>query len=197
VRLPSRPPTAEPWGGGRTSTSMSMVDYQELLKANRKKPLGSAGGFTPLSWGRPEIKLILPHREPFLLVDRLTGVNFEEESLCGLRFLSPTDPVFAGHFPEFPVYPGCLEVEMIGQLGLCLSYFLDRRTTAPPQEAVPLQVRATRILGASYFEPVLPGTEVTLLARKLEHDEYFASVIGQVIVDHKVACVAICEVCFL
>ncbi len=175
---------------------MSM-DYQELLKRNRKKPLEASGGFTPLAWGRREIQLILPHREPFLLLDRLTGVNVEAESLRGLRSLSAEDPVFEGHFPDFPVYPGCLEVEMIGQLGLCLSYFLEKRTTEPPSEIVPLRVRATRILGALYLEPVLPGKTVTLLARKLDNDDYFASVMGQVIVDDKVACVAICEVCFL
>jgi 3-hydroxyacyl-[acyl-carrier-protein] dehydratase len=173
------------------------VDYQELLRRNRKKPLANPESFAPLDWGREEIKLILPHREPFLLLDKLTGIDFDGESLSGLRLLSPEDPVFAGHFPDFPVYPGCLEVEMIGQLGLCLSYFLERRTEAPPRETVPLRVRATRILGASYLEPVLPGTEATLLAKKLDHDEYFASVIGQVIVDDTVACVAICEVCFL
>jgi 3-hydroxymyristoyl/3-hydroxydecanoyl-(acyl carrier protein) dehydratase len=173
------------------------VDYQELLKRSRKKPLGAVASFTPLDWGRREIELILPQRDPFLLLDRLTGVGFEQESLCGLRFLSPADPVFKGHFPDFPVYPGCLEVEMIGQLGLCLSYFLDKRTTVPPPGVIPLRVRATRILGASYLEPVFPGKEVTLLVRKLDNDEYFASVIGQVIVDEKVACVAICEVCFL
>jgi len=174
-----------------------MIDYQELLKRNRKKPLGTPESYAPLDWGREDIKLILPHRDPFLLVDRLSGVNFEEESLRGLRFLAREDPVFAGHFPGFPVYPGCLEVEMIGQLGLCLSYFLDKHTTVAPTQVVPLQVRATRILGASYLEPVLPGKEVTLLAKKLDNDGYFASVVGQVIVDQKVACVAICEVCFL
>ena len=173
------------------------MDYQELLRRNRKKPLGTPDSFAPLNWGREEIKLILPHRDPFLLLDRLTGIDFEGESLSGLRVLSPEDPVFAGHFPGFPVYPGCLEVEMIGQLGLCLSYFLDRRTTAPPLTAVALRVRATRILGASYVEPVLPGSKTILLAKKLDHDEYFASVIGQVIVNNAVACVAISEVCFL
>jgi 3-hydroxyacyl-[acyl-carrier-protein] dehydratase len=174
-----------------------MVDYQELLKRNRKKPLAAAESFTALGWGREEIKLILPHREPFLLLDRLTGVDLSGETLSGSRFLSPEDPVFAGHFPGFPVYPGCLEVEMIGQLGLCLSYFLQSRMTVPPAQAVPLNVRASRILGALYLEPVVPGTEVKLLARKLDADEYFASVTGQVIADGKVACVAILEVCFL
>ncbi|MGO9412089.1 MAG: 3-hydroxyacyl-ACP dehydratase FabZ family protein [Spirochaetia bacterium] len=174
-----------------------MIDYQELLKRNRKKPLSAPESFTALDWGREEIKLILPHRDPFLLLDRLTGVNFPEESLSGSRALSPEDPIFAGHFPEFPVYPGCLEVEMIGQLGLCLSYFLRERTTTPPSRTVALNVRASRILGATYLEPVLPGKEVRLLARKLEADEYFASVLGQVLVDEKVACVAVLEVCFV
>ena len=64
---------------------------------------------------------------------------------------------------------------MIGQLGLCLAISWRSAPRAPPSEPVPLNVRATRILGAHYLEPVLPGREVTLLARKLEYDEYFAT----------------------
>jgi 3-hydroxymyristoyl/3-hydroxydecanoyl-(acyl carrier protein) dehydratase len=172
------------------------VDYDALLRQHRKKPLVSQESLTPLAWGRDEIKRILPHREPFLLVDRLTGVSFDEETISGVRFISTDDPVFAGHFPEYPVYPGCLEVEMIGQLGLCLHYFLQSRSTDVPLEVRPLSVRATRIIGAWYLEPVLPGREVVLIARKLEHDEFFATMIGQVIADGKVACAAIGEVCF-
>jgi 3-hydroxymyristoyl/3-hydroxydecanoyl-(acyl carrier protein) dehydratase len=173
------------------------VDYDSLLRQNRRKPLVAGESLTPLEWGRDEIKRILPHREPFLLVDRLTGVGFDEEAIAGSRVISSDDPIFAGHFPDYPVYPGCLEVEMIGQLGLCLHYFLGSRSMAVPSQDQPLQVRATRILGACYLAPVLPGREVVLLAKKLEFDEYFASMIGQVIVDGVVACVAIGEVCFL
>ena len=152
---------------------------------------------TPLAWGRNDIKRILPHREPFLLVDRLTGVGFDQEAIAGSRLISSEDPIFAGHFPDYPVYPGCLEVEMIGQLGLCLHYFLGSRSTEVPSQDQPMRVRATRILGAYYLAPVLPGREVVLLAKKLEFDEYFASMIGQVIADGVVACAAIGEVCFL
>jgi len=173
------------------------VDYDALLRQCRKKPLFAPGDLTPLAWGREEIKRILPHREPFLLVDRLTGVSFTDGAIAGSRVISSDDPVFAGHFPEYPVYPGSLEVEMIGQLGLCLHYFLLSRSSAVPSEARPPQVRATRILGAYYLEPVLPGREVALLAKKLEYDEYFATMIGQLIADGKVACAAIGEVCFL
>lgn len=173
------------------------MDHDSLLRKFRKKPLVVTGSLTPLAWGREEIKLILPHRDPFLLIDRLTGISFAEETIAGSRLISADDPVFAGHFPGSPVYPGTLEVEMIGQLGLCLHYFLQERGTAIPAAVRPLRVRATRIVGAYYLEPVLPGREVTLLAKKLEHDEYFATMIGQVIADGRVACAAIGEVCFI
>ncbi len=173
------------------------MDHDSLLRKYRKKPLAATDSLTPLAWGREEIKLILPHREPFLLIDRLTGISLAEETIAGSRFISPDDPVFAGHFPGSPVYPGTLEVEMIGQLGLCLHYFLQERSTTIPAAVRPLQVRATRIIGAYYLEPVLPGHEVTLVAKKLEHDEYFATMIGQVIADGGVACAAIGEVCFI
>jgi 3-hydroxyacyl-[acyl-carrier-protein] dehydratase len=173
------------------------VDHDTLLRLNRKKPLFAVDLLTPILWGRDDIKRILPHREPFLLIDRLTGISFDEESVAGSRFITSDDPIFAGHFPDFPVYPGCLEVEMIGQLGLCLHYFLESRSTAVPTADRPMKVRATRILGAHYLAPVLPDSAVTLLARKLEYDEYFATMIGQVIAGGKVACAAIGEVCFL
>jgi 3-hydroxymyristoyl/3-hydroxydecanoyl-(acyl carrier protein) dehydratase len=193
------------------------VDHETLLRQFRKKPLFTLDTardtapviapvvppaiaptrFTPLAWGRDDIKRILPHREPFLLVDRLTGISFDDQGIAGARFISPDDPILAGHFPDFPVYPGSLEVEMIGQLGLCLHYFLQSRSTSVPDEVRALQVRATRILGACYLEPVLPGREIVLFAKKLEADEYLATMIGQVIADGKIACVAVGEVCFV
>jgi 3-hydroxyacyl-[acyl-carrier-protein] dehydratase len=173
------------------------VDHDALLRQYRKKPLFSQDRLTPLSWDRSGITRILPHREPFLLVDSLTGISFEEEAIAGSRFISPDDPVFAGHFPDFPVYPGTLEVEMIGQLGLCLHYFLESGSIDIPPDVQPLSVRATRIVGAYYLEPVLPGRDVLLLAKKLEHDGFLATMIGQVIADGKVACTAIGEVCFV
>ena len=60
-----------------------------------------------------EIKTILPHRYPFLLVDRV--VEIEEERIVGLKCVTTNEPFFQGHFPDFPVMPGVLIVEAMAQ----------------------------------------------------------------------------------
>ena len=131
-----------------------------------------------------------------LLLDRITGVDLENESISGIRRMDRDDPVFKGHFPEYPVYPGSLEIEMIGQLGLCLYHFLTRESPLIQEDARPVDVRATKVLGAYYLAPVVPGDEVIILARKLDYDGMFASIIGQTIVGDSVCCVAVGEVFF-
>ncbi len=86
---------------------------------------------------------------------------------------------------------------MIGQLGLCLYHFITRGSTIIGPDASSVDVRATRIIGAYYCAPLLPGTEVFLIARKLEYDEFFATVIGQTVADGRVCSVAAGEVVFL
>jgi len=176
---------------------MEAAEYERLLRQFRKKPLIVNELPQPLSFGREQIQRLLPHREPFLLVDRLTGLDLEQGLIAGSRTLPAEDPVFRGHFPEFPVYPGCLQLEMIGQLGLCLHHFLQSGRPEIPPQIPAVKIRATRVVGAYYLEPLYPGQDVRLLARMLEYDGLFAKVIGQALAGEKVACVAIEEVCFL
>jgi len=174
------------------------VDYNALLKTHKKKPLASVEGLSvSLSVDRETIKRIIPQRDPILFLDELTGIDPEAGIIAGKRFLDPADPVFRGHFPEYPVYPGSSTVEMIGQLGLCLYYFLEHNTTIVPPDATPVLLRATRILGAVFCRPLPPGKEVTLIAKKLDYDGFLATAVGQALVDGEVACVSIGEVAFL
>jgi 3-hydroxymyristoyl/3-hydroxydecanoyl-(acyl carrier protein) dehydratase len=187
--------------------STDTVDIDALLKKYRKKPLASAeelvasASFSSAVFEREDLKRILPHRDPFLFVDAVTGVDIvgggEGSLIRGRRFMDPADPVFQGHFPDFPLYPGCLQVEMCGQLGLCLAFFLKRGKVAIPADAAPPAVRATRSLGALFLEPLLPGREATLLARGIAYDGYFGTILGQVIADDKVCSVSVAEVMFL
>lgn len=56
----------------------------------------------------------LPHRFPFLLIDRVTAVS--EDSISGIKNISFNEPMFTGHFPEMPVYPGVYMIESSAQL---------------------------------------------------------------------------------
>ena len=173
------------------------IDYDNLLRRHRKKKVAEAADLpVAFDYGREDIKQIIPHREPFLLIDTLTGLDPEEGIIAGKRYLEPEEPVLEGHFPEYPVYPGSLQIEMIGQLGLCMHYFITNNTTSISPDATPIDVRATRVIGAYYLGPVLPGKEITIVARKLEYDEFFATMIGQTIVDGAVCSVVAGEVVF-
>lgn len=107
------------------------------------------------------IQDILPHRYPFLLVDRI--LELEETRIVGLKNVTATEPHFQGHFPDFPVMPGVLIVECMAQTAgvLVLSQIPDRKNKV---------VLLTTIEAAKFRKPVIPGdqlrVEMTVISRR-------------------------------
>ena len=177
---------------------MGPLEMTPLLKKLRREPLCDPKGTAEVvDYGRQDIERILPHRDPFLLIDGSDRVDVKERTIRGHRRMSPDDPVFGGHFPKTPVYPGVLQVEMTGQLGLCLVHFIGHRTHRITEDAAPADVRALRVHHAQYLLPVVPGDLVEVHAALVEEDAMTATCAGQVVRDGKVASFAVQEVYFV
>jgi 3-hydroxyacyl-[acyl-carrier-protein] dehydratase len=74
-----------------------------------------------------DIRKYLPHRYPFLLVDRVVAVN-KGESIVAYKNLSVNEPFFSGHFPENPIFPGVLLVEAMAQAAGILGFYSQDKT---------------------------------------------------------------------
>lgn len=103
-----------------------------------------------------EIIKYLPHRYPFLLIDRVTDYR-PETSLSALKNVSINEPVFTGHFPQFPVFPGVLILEAMAQ---CCAVFAFRELGGyPSEETLYLLVGIDE---ARFKKQVLPGDQLRL-----------------------------------
>ena len=78
----------------------------------------------PLPWDVLTIQSLIPHRYPFLLVDRITELDMTARTISGYKMVSINEPFFTGHFPDRPIMPGVLQVEALAQLGCVLSQLL-------------------------------------------------------------------------
>ncbi len=103
-----------------------------------------------------QIQQLLPHRQPFLLLDRVDAL-VAGESARGTKNVSIADPVFAGHFPSDPVYPGVLLVESAAQLsGIILAAGLE----------APVLGYLASVKRFKFAQPVRPGDQVSLLSTR-------------------------------
>jgi 3-hydroxyacyl-[acyl-carrier-protein] dehydratase len=124
---------------------------------------------------RREIETMIPHRPPFLWIDRVE--ELEPGVRCvAVKFIDPADPIFAGHFPAKPILPGVLLIEAVAQTaGVMLG-------SAAPQGSGNLALLAA-VNRFKFFKPVTPGRELRIETKKLTDAGKMAYVSGTVFVD--------------
>jgi 3-hydroxyacyl-[acyl-carrier-protein] dehydratase len=110
----------------------------------------------PTVFNIKEISKILPHRYPFLLVDRVIQLDLENNYIIGLKCLTINEQFFQGHFPNAPIMPGVLILEALAQVGGILIHEKGYND----KTAVLLNVNQ-----AKFRRPVLPGDVLYLHAQ--------------------------------
>lgn len=170
------------------------MSYEKQIKAGRRRPFFTPGETTrSVSIDRSGIEQLVPHRDPFLLVDRITDIDLEHRAALGTRTIDPADPILAGHFPGDPIYPGFLMLEMMGQLGLCLNHLVSSGRVEVLPEDLPKPVRLLKLHGAMFLGEGRPGDKLTILSQLVEEGGYTAILAGQVMKDDAILAVAIME----
>lgn len=107
-----------------------------------------------------EIVQLIPHRYPFLLVDRI--VEFEpEKRIVGIKNVTFNEPFFPGHFPGKPIMPGVLIIEALAQTGGILAF-----KSFPQLQG---DVRFIGIDNARFRRPVTPGDQLRLCLEVVKH----------------------------
>lgn len=142
----------------------------------RKAPAGQ----DPSQIDITEVLERIPHRYPFLLVDRCEEYK-PSESIVGIKCVTVNEPFFQGHFPDYPVMPGVLLIEAMAQTGAVLmSKSLEVDTTG----------KAIFFMSADncrFRQPVRPGDVVRMPVRVVKHRGDVFKFAGQALVDGKVA----------
>ncbi len=130
-----------------------------------------------------EIQRILPHRYPFLLIDRVVDLR-RRERIVALKNVTVNEPFFQGHFPQYPIMPGVLMVEAIAQAGgaLLLTEMADRDQN--------LMV-FSGIERARFRRPVVPGDQLRIEVTVLAWRRNAVRMEGNIYVGDKRVCEAI------
>ena len=130
----------------------------------------------PVSLNIQQILAILPHRFPFVMVDRVTDI-ISGKSISGHKCVSINEPWFPGHFPDRPIMPGVLILEALAQIGGILAYASD------PFDPATNLMFFLGIDKAKFRRPVTPGDRLDLFVEVIHHRSNVWKLRGEASVD--------------
>ena len=130
-----------------------------------------------------EIQTLLPHRYPFLLVDRIKELE-PNRRIIGIKNVTINEPFFPGHFPGRPVMPGVLIIEAMAQAGGVLVF----KSGGPSGKPV---VYMTGIDEAKFRRPVVPGDQLRFEVEVLKKRPPFWKMQGKAFVGNELVCEAV------
>ena len=128
-----------------------------------------------------DIMKFLPHRYPFLLVDRIVEMD-PPQRIVGLKNVTINEPFFQGHFPGAPVMPGVLMLEAMAQVAGVMIY-----RDMPDEEKCRKLIYFTGVDSAKFRRPVVPGDQLRIEMELLNRRNSFGKMAGRATVDGKVA----------
>ena len=128
---------------------------------------------------RIEIEAMIPHRAPFLWIDRVE--ELEPGVRCvAVKFIDPANPIFAGHFPGQPILPGVLLIEAVAQTAGVMLGSAVPQAGDKPDGGVALLGAVNRF---KFLKPVIPGQELRIETKKMTEIGRMAYIGGTVWVD--------------
>lgn len=127
-----------------------------------------------------EIQKYLPHRYPFLLVDRV--LELEEDKIITLKNVTANEDFFNGHFPGRPIMPAVLQVEAMAQSGCIL--MLKNKVDDPDNSLIVF----TGIQNAKFRKQVVPGDQLKMEVELTNMRRNFATMEGKATVEDKTVC---------
>jgi 3-hydroxyacyl-[acyl-carrier-protein] dehydratase len=127
-----------------------------------------------------EIKNYIPHRYPFLLIDRV--LELEDKRIVTIKNVTVNEDYFNGHFPGAPIMPGVLQVEAMAQSGALM--IMKNQVDDPDNTLMVF----TGIKNAKFRKSVVPGDQLRIEVKLENQRRNFITMIGTASVDGKVVC---------
>jgi len=130
-----------------------------------------------------EITNLIPHRYPFLLIDKVTDIDLNK-SITGIKAITFNEPFFVGHFPQHPVMPGVLILESMAQTAACLVSYEDSELSKDKL------VFFTGIEKAKFKKPVIPGCTLYLKIKLITNKRSLYKFSGEAYVESNLVAIS-------